>query len=240
MYSSINLADIKANARGRLQGQYMQVIFVTISYFLFVLFLEACNEMFNHDTSILSFSIGIIASYIISAINMKYKISLHGYFLELASGKTPNMNTVFAGFIKDGGSKTYLAMILALLQQICYFPAYIMVFIFDSSNSLHLLLYAGSLALGIILNIIIDIRLLPASFLVNDIRNITHIKCLLTALWLTKKKGYKIFLLKLSFVPLYLLGFLSCGVGLLFVYPYMVTSDACLYLSLCSTKEEDN
>lgn len=240
MNSSIKLAEIKANARGRLLGHYSQVVFITLSYFIFILFLQACAEMFSRDTSVLAFTIGIIASFVISAINLKYKISMQGYFLRLASGKAPNQSNVFSNFIQDGGAKSGLALYIALFQQICYFPAYVVTFIFDSDNQLHYILLAAALLLALILCLIIDIRLMPAAYLVNDVADISSITSMLTALWLTKKNFFKILLLRLYFIPLYILGIFSCGIGLLYVYPYMLTAEASMYLSLCTLKETEN
>lgn len=237
MNTSIKLADVKANARGRLQGNYMQVIFVTITYFMFVLFIETFLELFNHDTSILSFTIGIVASFIFNAVNIKFKISLYGFYLELASGKKPDSGKIFRSFIREGGCKSGLAISVAVFQQICMLPSNILVFMPDSGSVTYLITLFAALITGFACYILIDIRIMPAYFLVNDIPNISSAKALVTALWLTKKQVIRILLLRLSFIPLSIVSALSCGIGFLFVYPYILTSDACMYQSLCNMRE---
>ncbi len=240
MNTSIKLSEITARARGRLQGHYGQALLITISYFIFMLFLETVAELFNHDTSVLAFSIGIIASLVISAICIKYKISMVAYFLDIAVGKKPASSNVYNSFIKEGGGKSGLAISLAVFQQICYLPAYIIVYMFDSSKITYSIMLLIALILGALIFWIIDIRLLPAYYLVSDIPNISSAKAMVTGLWLSRNQFFKILLLKLYFIPLIILGVLSCGIGLLYVYPYMYTSEASLYLQLCKIKETDD
>lgn len=240
MNSSIKISDIIAKARGRLQGNYGQALLITISYFIFMLFLETVSELFNHDASILSFSIGILASLVISAICMKYKISMSSYFLDIALGKKPASGKVYNSFLKEGGGKSGLAVSLAVFQQICLLPAAFLAYTIDTTNTTMLIALLVALLAGLFIFLIIDIRLLPAYYLVSDIPNISSGKAMITGLWLSKKHFFKILLLKLYFVPLLLLGTLSCGIGLLYVYPYMLTSEASLYLELCNSKESDN
>lgn len=240
MQTSIKLADVKANARGRLQGHYPQVIFITITYFFFVLFLESCAEVFNHDTTILAFSIGAIASFVITAINIKYKISVQNSFLKLASSKSSNSNIIFQDFVRDGGAKSKIALTITVLYQICFFPAEVVSFMYSPEKPYLLLALAVALLLGMVVYLILDIRLMAVYYLVNDVKDITATQALLTSFWLTKKNFFKILVLRLSFIPLYLLSFLSCGAGLLLVFPYAQTSEACMYLELCDIKESDS
>lgn len=237
MNTSIKLADIKASARGHLQGNYAQVISTTISYFIFMLFLEALSELFNHDTSSLAFSIGAIAALVINAISVKYKISMSAYFLDIAQGKKSSVINVYNSFFREGGGKSGLALSIAVFQQVCMLPAYITAYIFDSEKDIYTYILLGAIILGLILYTIIDIKLMPAYFLVSDVPNLSSARAMLTGLWLSNKQFFRILLLRLSFLPLYLMGFLSCGIGVLYVYPYMMTSDACYYLELCKSKE---
>jgi uncharacterized membrane protein len=69
-------------------------------------------------------------------------------------------------------------------------------------------------------------------FLMLDFANYTPSQLLHKSISLMKKNKWRLFKIQISFFPLVCLGYLSCCVGLLWVQPYMMATEANFYLDL--------
>ena len=70
-----------------------------------------------------------------------------------------------------------------------------------------------------------------------DFPDYTAKQALLTGFKLAKQHFGKIFRLKLSFIPIYLLGIFSLGIGLLWVIPYAQMTYTCFYVDIMNPQK---
>ena len=100
-------------------------------------------------------------------------------------------------------------------------------------------LYAGLFCSLIFLPFVLYVKILYSQvyFIMLDFPEMSASECLRYSRRLMKGNKIRYLYLMLSFIPLMLLGFLTCCIGLLFVIPYMNTTYSNFYLELMSKKE---
>ena len=83
------------------------------------------------------------------------------------------------------------------------------------------------------------VRNSPEKLLVLDFPELSAKECLKRSRRLMKGHKWQYFLLMVSFLPWLMGGFLTCGIGLLYVYPYQKQTYAYFYLELVSLKSAE-
>ena len=99
-------------------------------------------------------------------------------------------------------------------------------------NPFLFLLYAVLLVAGYSILVFVHILLSQIFYLMLDFPDYTAPQLLHLAPKLMKGHKARLFYIMLSFVPLLLLCIFSCGIGYLWIYPYMQTTYANFYLDL--------
>ena len=112
-------------------------------------------------------------------------------------------------------------------------PSLIYLFFFSVDTIHSLLMSLGLFLIGTLLAFLIEAYLAPVYFVIcdNPSTKLTWVMIITFSL-MNKKNFFKYIGLQISFVPLYLLGLLSLGIGLLWVVPYAYTSYAYFYETL--------
>ncbi len=94
------------------------------------------------------------------------------------------------------------------------------------------LVYAVFLVAGCSIQVLVRILLSQIFYLMLDFPDYPASQLLHLAPKLIKGHKARFFYIMLSFVPLLLLGIFSCGIGYLWLYPYLQTTYANFYLNL--------
>ena len=84
-------------------------------------------------------------------------------------------------------------------------------------------------AVAFIFLIVVEYRYYFAFHILADCPDITPRDALRNSATLMKGRKWKLFCLNLSFIGWMMLGALACGVGMLFVYPYIAAADVAFY-----------
>ena len=104
-------------------------------------------------------------------------------------------------------------------------------------NSVLFLVYAIPLVVGCFIQILVQLLLSQAFYLMLDFPEYSGPELLRLAPKLIKGHKARLFYIMLSFFPLTLLCVFSCGIGYLWVYPYMQTTYANFYLDLVQKRK---
>ena len=122
------------------------------------------------------------------------------------------------------------------------------------SNSCHQPVYAGGIFSGfwheplkaiqiqlVFLPFVLYVKTLYSQvfFIMLDFPELSAKECLKRSRRLMKGHKWQYFLLMVSFLPWLMGGFLTCGIGLLYVYPYQKQTYAYFYLELVSLKSAE-
>jgi len=226
--------EIRGYARERLLGNMLIPCLVTFFFFSARNVFEIMMQLgiLGSDTFAFIFYIALFIT--INSIWGLLRYGMSRYFLSFITTKKASPANIFAGF--KGSTETIIgiSLILAIISLIFQLPYLIYTFFF-SVNTIHsfllslVLFLAGNLAV-----FLIEAYLAPIYFVIcdNPSTRLTWV-LIITFSLMNKKNFFKYIGLQISFVPLYLLGILSMGIGLLWVVPYAYTSYAYFYETLC-------
>ncbi len=226
MHEISSPAQLKASARNSLNGHYSFLIAVHITNSIIVSLFYVLMP-----TAFLMPIISLIAQLFSFHICRIYLMTFHGKkasFKDLFMGnpdRAKEMQTIYA------------ACIITLIQFLCMLPSNILSYTKLANNSSSgFLLYCITLAAGLALYYYIYFSLFPIYYLVTDCPGETIIETLKLAVYISKGHRFRLFYLIAGFLPLFLLGLLSFGFGLLWVIPYMQATLTHYYLNLTASK----
>ena len=101
----------------------------------------------------------------------------------------------------------------------------------DYREAFHMGIATGSavLCVGLVIYQILSLMFSQTMFFLTDYIDIEAIQALKESVRIMRGKKGKLFYLQLSFIGIYLLGAIACGIGLLWVIPYMQVTMANFY-----------
>ena len=235
-YLSLSNREIRAYARERLLGNMLIPCIVTFFFFSARNTFEMLMQfgVLGKDTFSFFFYIALFV-----AINSVWGIIRYGisrYYLSFITTKKANPINVFAGFKQSTEVIICSSLILSIIALILQLPYLIYSFFFNTESVEAMFIGLGMLLAGNLVYYIVEAYLAPLYFVICDYPTMRLPMVLVMTLTLMDTKNFfKYVRLQISFIPMYILGFLSLGVGLLWVVPYAYTSYAYFYETLCET-----
>lgn len=233
--------EIRSYARERLLGNMIIPCLVTFFFFSTRNTFEFLMQLGVLGRDLFAF-IFYIALFI--AINSVFGLIRYGitrYFLSFVTTKKANPLDIFAGFRKSTEVIIAASFMLTLISLVLQLPYLVYAFFFSSDTYQSLLVSFGLLLTANIIMYLIECYLAPIYFVICDYPDMRFPMILVMTLSLMNRKNFfKYIGLQISFIPLYLLGFLSFGIGLLWVVPYAYTSYAYFYENLCENYVKEN
>lgn len=250
MNKFLSSASLKSMAKGQLLGKYGTVIGILLIHLLCVFPLSmVISLIFNINLEIyyaLLVLVQIFSGFFIAGEALVY--------LKLASGQKPVISDLFyyfSGPYAERGTKVVRTqLVLGIVSILCAMPyTYVLMAMLRSVSLSQLsadelpfspslfLLYAVLLVAGCSINVFIQLLLSQIYYLMLDFPEYTAAQLIKkVAPKLIKGNKARLFYIQLSFIPLMLLCLLSCGIGFLWLYPYMQATYANFYLDLVKKK----
>ncbi|MDO4562348.1 MAG: DUF975 family protein [Clostridia bacterium] len=166
------------------------------------------------------------ATMVISALLAFLGVGMTKFFIELARGNTPTIKVLFSFFNKWHFCAA-LMLARTAAELLTAAPALLAEYLLPSYLILHMILNL----VGFVARIYIVLRLCLAVCVYADNPNDGVIFAIRRSLALMGNRSLpsKVFLLVLSFVPWLILASFTCGVGVLFVLPYLFLTFAHFY-----------
>lgn len=248
----LSSASLKTLAKGQLLGKYGTVTGAMILMQLCTLPLSmAVSFLIGTDTvvGVLMYS---IAYFLILLFMGLFLAGQTFIYLKAACGQKPEINDLFHCFKGDTSRVLQLQAVLSGVSILCSLPAMIVGVFTNQSltllgtdavsagmlpvNPTLFLIYVIFYLAGTIISIYVSLMLSQVFYLMLDFPEYTASQLLKMSIRLMKGSKGRLFYIQLSFLPLILLSFLSCGIALLWIYPYMQATYANFYLDLIKKK----
>ncbi len=233
--------ELKTFAKGTLLGKYgtavgafiiIQLITQSIS-----LIASAVIDQSSMAGLIIDYAISIIMTLIIAVFTVG-QISL---YLNMACNQPYKVSNIFNGFKTHPDKAIIIQFLLFLIALACLLPAIILVVVYVVTEQSLLIIFVSLFAVaGIIVAYIITLRFSQSFYLMLDFPNYTAIELMTLSNNIMKGNCGRLFYLYVSFIPLYLLGCLSIGIGFLFILPYQYMTNVYFYLDLIHSRENKN
>ena len=147
------------------------------------------------------------------------------------------MSDVFYGFTHHPDRAILIQLFQLLLMLASFVPLFAVLGLWMVIDSIYMLIpVAVTFCFGLIVSVIISLMYSQSYFVMLDFPDFTALQCLRFSRRIMKGSKARRFYLDMSFIPLYLLGLLTCCIGLLFVIPYVNTTYSNFYLELMSKR----
>ena len=239
MNSYKTTTDLKSAARELLQGKYREYIaaYITADLVLVLISMIASSVLPTDTTWGLIFDLAI--SFVMELISAVFLLGMIHYTMNICKGQPYKLSDVFYGFRSQPDKAIISKFLFILAELVCLLPAILFAALYYiTENSLLMIVMSIFLVIGLVAVIILHLTLHFVYYLILDYPDATIKELIVYSANLMRGHRVKLFYLYASFIPLYVLGILSLGIGLLFVEPYVNVTIAEFYLDVFFIEEE--
>ena len=225
--------ELKALAREALLGQYGSLIGAMFLLGIFSVILESVPVTITRnreDTT--SLIIQFVVTLIISVLVYLLQIGMTVIVLHMTRRQTYGLSDLFYTFRAHPDRFIIVSVIQIGISMILQIPAYIFLFLYPGDTIKRILLYLLILLAGSIVSFIVLLGFTLADLLLIDNENLGAIDAIRQSWAMMHGNKGRFFYLQISFFGLALLCILTLGIGMLWLYPYMMTTEAFFYLDL--------
>lgn len=186
----VERAVLKRNAKDQLRGKWGLAIAAFIISAIIPCIISIIGSVAESNAII---TIGIIVAVIITGPLM---YGLCTFILNMVRGNDASISDIFAGF---NGEVFIKALIIMILTGIAISIGYMIL---------------------IVPGIILALMFSQSFFILVDNNDMSAIDCMKASCALMKDNKMYLFVLMLSFIGWFIVGEITCGIGMLWVYPY--------------------
>lgn len=244
--------DLKARAKGQLLGKYGAAAAITLLMGLCLFPVSMIITLTIGTNSVMNVLLYGVAQFLLQILTGFFLAGETYAYLTIASGATPAIKDLFRCFGNDASKVTYVQAVAGGISVLCSLPSMIIgVFALRSlpqfteetlasddisGDAVLFLIYVIVYLAGSIISLFVDLMLSQRFYLMMDFPEYSPSQLLKMSISLMKGNKGRLFYVTLSFIPMYLLCFLSCGIAYLWVHPYMQATYANFYLDLVRKK----
>lgn len=225
--------ELKALAREALLGQYGSLIGAMFLLGMFSVILESVPVTITRnreDTT--SLIIQFVITLIISVLVYLLQIGMTVIVLHMTRRQAYGLSDLFYTFRAHPDRFIIVSVIQIGISMILQIPAYIFLLLYPGDTIKRVLLYLLLLLAGSIVSFIVLLGFTLADLLLIDNENLGAIDAIRQSWAMMHGNKGRFFYLQISFFGLALLCILTLGIGMLWLYPYMMTTEAFFYLDL--------
>ena len=228
-----SIAQLKADARASVLGFLPTLIIANIGYLAASYVLTALVGNVVTGVTLLSILASVGLSFLVSLMMGILRYGLYSLYLNRQFEQTVSPSDLYRGFREQPDRIIRAEAAFAAVEALALLPFTLFTYRLESITdspvkSLTLLL------LGYLVIFTMEVEFAPIWFLMLDFPDMKEKQLFVTSARMMRGHRKQYVLLTLSFLPLYLLGFLSFGIAMLWVMAYRYASCAAFYRSLVS------
>ncbi len=243
-------AELKASAREHLLGHYSTAIGAYVLMGLIVGMVSLFVSFLITPTTIFRTVLYYAIMFLVSTLTGLFTSGLSYLYLKLACGRPASVGDLFYGFQLCPDKAIIMQAWITLLTYIANLPMIIVSYqIYQipagwdvslySERLMNLMLpFSLSVILSGVVSVILSLLYAQAFFLLHDFPQYSAKELLQKSRRLMVHHKGRLFYLCVSFIPLILLSFLSWGLALLWVMPYMMATETEFFLDLIRNNTE--
>ena len=234
LYKFKSSEELKAFAKEHLFGKYGIAIGACVIVNLIILFVSFFSTIFLNMNTIYGIILNFVISFVISVLAGLFTSGEKYFYLKLVCGKPVTLGDVFYGFKLYPNKAVLIQLYLSIWIYISMIPRTILTYmlLLYPENAILTLFYSLSMILYLVVSVMIFLNYSQAFYLLHDFPEYSVNKLLSTSRQLMKGSKGRLFYLTVSFIPLLLLGLLSCGIAILWIAPYIDTTYTEFFLDL--------
>lgn len=175
----------------------------------------------------------MVAGIIISAVSMVLQCGILRMYFGFARKQEVSVGMMFSEFTRRPDRYILGYVLVFVIEMLCMLPGAICLVVGLVADTVLAIAIGVALYLvGIIILVIVSLRLSQTYMLLVEHSDMGVIEALRTSSQMMEGNMGRFFYIYLSFIGWSLLGFLSCGIGMLWVMPYMLQVSVNFYREL--------
>lgn len=233
--------ELKALARNALKGHYATLIGATVLLGIFTCILGLLPQTLIRSTNKpSSLILQFIVTLIVGVLGYLLQLGITAMILRMIRGQYFSVGDLLYAFQHHPDRFIILGIIEILISTVLQLPADIC--LYNASYSAHPASRAmlGSLLMlaAAIISLIILLGFALCEMLLIDNEDLGAIDSIRQSFALMSGNKGRLFYIQLSFFGLALLTILSCGIGMLWLMPYMLTTEVFFYMDVCGELDQ--
>ncbi len=234
--------ELKGIARDKLLGNYGTVIGAIVTVQLIFFGINSIVRYVSDLNSITGMIVYIAITLICSLIASVFVVGELTIYMKLACGDSIKITDVFSAFTGHPDKVIILDLIVSLRVLVWLIPAaatLCYMYLKDSYGNVLILLASGLMIIGLIGSIYTYIRLSQCLFIFLDFPDLTVNEIIERSIGMMEGQYGRFLYMMISFIPIYLLGILSLGIGFIFIQPYKGMTYTEFYLTIAAQPVKD-
>ena len=226
-------AELKARARSQLLGKYGTLIPAILVTECSMLLLSSLTTFTLDTRSTAGLAFQFVTNFLLQLFAGLFLAGQTFLYLNVSCGGNIRVTDVFYGF-SHHPDRAILIQLIQLLMGLAFFvPFFICLGLWIPSESIVWLIpLSVTFCIGFAGAVYISLQYSQSFFILLDFPDFTALQCLRFSRRIMKKNKARRFYLDVSFLPMYLLGLLTCCIGFLFITPYINATNTNFYLEL--------
>ena len=231
-------AELKASAREHLLGHYGTVIGAFLIVAAITSAVTLAVSLIVDINTIPGTVIYYAIMFLVSVLTGLFSSGSAYLYLKLICGRPVSVGDLFYGFQLCPDKAIIIQAWITLITYLSSLPQIILncLILANITNTdkilRYMLPYALSLNLSGVVSVMLSLFYAQTYFLLHDFPQYTARELLQKSRRLMVHHKGRLFYLYVSFLPLMLLGLLSCGLAMLWIIPYMAATEAEFFLDL--------
>lgn len=233
-------AELKALAKEHLFGKYGTIIGATVTVAIIIQFVTLfCTVLIDLNT-VTGIILNFVITFVIAVLTGLFSSGSSYLCLKLSCGRPVTVSDIFYGFKLFPDKALLIQLYLSVwIYIVGFLPITILNYLVQKNpeDSVLILIYSLTAILCGVVMIIVSIIYSQVFFLLHDFPEYSVKELLSLSRKLMKGSKGRFFYLIVSFIPLLLLGLLSCGIAFLWLAPYISVTETEFFLDLIKNSE---
>lgn len=230
--------QLKSMAKGQLLGKYSIVIGAFLLMSVVTLALNVITSFFVDRTTVFGLIIGYLISFLINIFSGIFSAGQAYICLNISCNRACKATDIFFGFKQHPDKALLLQLVIYLISIVCTIPSCIFSAIgIYTDKIIYVFPACVFLIIGTMIATYFALCYSQVFYLLLDFPDYSVKQILSLSKKVMKGQKGRYFYLLVSFIPLYLLGLLSCCVACLWISPYVNQTTANFYLDLMKNRQ---
>lgn len=232
-------AELKALAKEHLFHKYGTTIGAFLLVYLITVSVTFFSTMFLDTRTITGLVLDFLISFIVTTLGGLLVSGERYLFLKISCDRPVTVGDVFYGFQMYPNKAVLIQLYICTWLYVGMIPMTVCSFLLRSNpkNAVLTLVYSLTVILYGIVTVMVSLNYSQVFFLFHDFPDYSVRELLSMSRKLMKGSKGRMFYLMVSFLPLLLLGLLSCGIAYLWLIPYMNATYAEFFLDLIKNNQ---
>lgn len=237
-------SELKTRAKDLLDGRYGSAILILflgnmIAFALSTIFstLFGGLQLLTESNGLAGTLISVLISSAISLFTNVFSAGYALFFLNMACRRSCDVSNLFYGYRWQFSKCMTFSAFFTVVNLVCMLPYQICFALFRQTQEMGWLMAAMlTISAALIILTVFSLVYSQCYYLMLDFPDYSAKQLLSTSRKLMKGHKGRLFYLQVSFIPLTLLALLTCGIGMLWLSPYMHMTYTCFFLDLMNPR----